>query len=113
MLRLYDRRAMAARSPGRFLAPIALAATITATYLVVHPVLTKKTADRPPVALTSTQAAHHAPPPSSPSTYTVKAGDTLSNISAKTRVPLPMLETLNPNINPNALQTGQRLRLRR
>jgi LysM repeat protein len=44
--------------------------------------------------------------------YTVKPGDTLSGIAAKTGVPLATLESLNPGINPSALQTGQHLKLR-
>ncbi len=44
--------------------------------------------------------------------YTVKSGDTLSAISARTGVSLPAIEQLNPGVNPGALQTGQRLRLR-
>jgi hypothetical protein len=34
-------------------------------------------------------------------------------ISASTGVPLQTLESLNPAVNPNALQTGQRIRLQR
>ena len=34
--REYDRLAMEARSPARYLAPIALVATIAGTYLIVH-----------------------------------------------------------------------------
>jgi hypothetical protein len=34
-------------------------------------------------------------------------------ISGFTGVPLLTLESLNPSVNPNALQTGQRIRLQR
>jgi LysM repeat protein len=96
------------------LAPIALAATITATYLVVHAALNdRKSTPQQQVVRTSATSPTQARRGRGSSTYRVKSGDTLSNISAKTGVPLPTLETLNPNINPNALQTGQRLRLRR
>jgi LysM repeat protein len=43
----------------------------------------------------------------------VQAGDNLGSISAKTGVPVNRLEQLNPLLDPNSLQTGQRLRLRR
>jgi LysM repeat protein len=51
-------------------------------------------------------------PKSGAATYTVVAGDTLSGIAAKTGVPLSKLESLNPGVNPAALQTGQQLKLR-
>ncbi len=44
--------------------------------------------------------------------YTVQAGDSLSTISVKTGVPVATLESLNPGVDPGALQTGQLLRLR-
>jgi LysM repeat protein len=43
----------------------------------------------------------------------VKPGDSLSAISVKTHVSVATLEALNPGIDPNALQTGQRLTLRK
>lgn len=46
--------------------------------------------------------------------YRIRPGDTLSTISVKTGVPVAQLTALNPKVaaNPNALQTGQTLRLR-
>jgi spore germination protein YaaH len=96
------------RRPARYLAPIALTATIVATYVVVHQGLTTKH-----------KAAHHQSVGrrhgkfAKAKFYTVQPGDTLSTISVKTGIPVPTLESLNPTVNPNALQTGQRLRLRR
>lgn len=45
--------------------------------------------------------------------YVVKSGDNLTSIAAKTGVSVTAIEALNRNLDPNALQTGQRLRLRR
>jgi LysM repeat protein len=103
---------MAARNRARYLAPIALAAAITVTYLVVHAALgVKSSSSHSQVVLprqtTTTKRVTRA------SVYTVRSGDTLSQISVKTGVSVPTLEALNPGINPNALQTGQRLKLRR
>lgn len=56
--------------------------------------------------------AHTSTSSSGAATYTVQAGDTLSGIAAKTGVSLSKLESLNPGINPGALQTGQHLKLR-
>jgi LysM repeat protein len=105
---------MVPRNRARYLAPIALAATIAATYLVVHATLSDKhaTAQSQVVRHTGTTRAPAPKPVSHASFYVIKSGDTLSGISARTGVSLPTLEALNPNVNPGALQTGQRLRLR-
>jgi spore germination protein YaaH len=101
---------MARRSRARYLAPIALAAVIAGTYFVVHAGLSKK----------------HTTTHSQPSRrrqgrgkyararfYVVQPGDSLTSIARKTGIPLTTLEALNPRIDPNSLQTSQRLRLRR
>jgi LysM repeat protein len=101
---------MAARNSGRYLAPIALAAVIVAIVLVVsgglattHSHVTSKRTARPP-------ASHHVA--AKQTFYIVKSGDVLSVISARIGISVPTLESLNPGLNPNALQTGQRLKLR-
>jgi len=47
-----------------------------------------------------------------PTFYVVKPGDSLSTIAARTGVAVGQLEALNPNVDPNVLHAGQRLRLR-
>jgi LysM domain-containing protein len=99
-----------ARNVRRYAAPIALVAVIVATVLVVRAGL-----DATPHAAPAHRADRavlnvHAPPRQR--FYVIRAGDTLSTISVKTGVSVPALETLNPSVDPNALQTGQRLRLR-
>ena len=44
--------------------------------------------------------------------YVVKTGDTLGSIAQKTGIPVARLQTLNPNLDPQALVSGQRIRLR-
>lgn len=101
---------MRARKTGRYLAPLVLVAVIVITALVVR------------AGLSTT---HHAAPtgPTAVATrrrqpkkrfYVIRPGDTLSTISVKTGVPVPQIEALNQNVasDPNALQTGQHLRLR-
>jgi nucleoid-associated protein YgaU len=100
-----------ASNVGRYVAPIALVAVIVATVLVIRAGL-----DTTPHAAPAHRADRavlnvHAPPRRR--LYIVRAGDTLSTISVKTGVSVPTLEALNPSVDPNALQTGQRLRLRR
>lgn len=44
--------------------------------------------------------------------YTVKPGDSLGTISEKTGVTLEQLQTLNPDVDPQALSAGTKLKLR-
>lgn len=46
------------------------------------------------------------------SSYTVKAGDSFSAIAEKTGVEIGELQRLNPEIDPRALQPGQKLKLK-
>jgi LysM repeat protein len=106
--------AMVAKS-ARFAAPVALAAVAVATYLIVHGSLDAHHSSTTASSLlgnghsvSDRQHRHRTP-----RFYVVKAGDTLSEISVKTHVSIVTITSLNPGLNPNALQTGQRLRLRR
>jgi LysM repeat protein len=102
---------------ARFLAPIALAAVGVGVYLIVHSTLMHQTTT---ISRTSSTVAnspkhkarrHHRVP----KFYIVKSGDTLGSISSRMHVPVSALTSLNSSLesNPNSLQTGQRLRLRR
>lgn len=44
--------------------------------------------------------------------YTVEPGDTLGAIAEETGVSVQALQDLNPDLDPHALVTGQRLKLR-
>jgi nucleoid-associated protein YgaU len=102
------------RNPARYLAPLAIAAAATATYLIVHDALKHKHASPPALAApptTQTRSTHTRRHPK-PKFYVVRPNDTLSKISATTGVSLAIIEELNPSINPDALHPGQRLRLR-
>ncbi len=101
---------MVGRKLVRLLAPVVLVATAIGTYLIVaqH------------VHTSASGVAHHrvgGPRATGPyahaSFYTVQPGESLTSISEKTGLPINTLEALNPLLDPNSLQTGQRLRLRR
>jgi LysM repeat protein len=103
---------------ARFLAPIALAAVGVGVYVIVHSTLVHQTTTATQSSSsTIANGAPHKPRRHHriPKFYTVKSGDTLGRISAVTHVPVSALTNLNPSLagNPNSLQTGQRLRLRR
>jgi LysM repeat protein len=106
------------RNPARYIVPLALAASVTATYLIVHHAISNKhTSTTTPTVLTTSTVAHghgnSAAASSKAKFYVVKSGDSLSAIAAKTGVSMATIERLNPHLRPNALQPSQRLRLRR
>jgi LysM repeat protein len=63
---------------------------------------------------TSTGAAEKKERPRRPTraVYRIKAGDTLGAIAVKTGVPVERLLALNPELDPQALVAGQRIKLR-
>jgi LysM repeat protein len=104
---------MVARNRARYLAPIALVAAIAATYVVVHGSLKTTTSKTQPHVILPTRPVRTGTTRKPTNVYVVKPGDSLSAISAKTGISVATIESLNPGIDPNALQTGQRLTLRK
>ena len=49
---------------------------------------------------------------SGPASYTVQAGDTLGSIADDNEVSVERLQELNPDLDPQVLTAGQRIRLR-
>jgi LysM repeat protein len=111
---------MARRPASRWLAPLAIVVVGGAAYGILgsagrrgseSPAAPARRsgsapATRPATALpTTTQATARR-------TYTVRSGDTLSSIALDTGVPVSRLQQLNPTIDVQALQPGQRLKLR-
>jgi LysM domain len=110
---------MARRSPARYLAPLALVAVCAALFAVVTSTLgngegSQATEERPTA---SPDGADGQPARErrrrARRFYVVRAGDTPGAIAERTGVPLTELERLNPDLDPQQLNPGQRLRLRR
>lgn len=47
-----------------------------------------------------------------PATYVIQDGDTLVAIARSTRVPVARIEALNPQVDPQILHAGEKLKLR-
>ena len=62
---------------------------------------------------TSTAKGETTPASSEPKTYTVKPGDTLGMIAEQTGVSVAELQELNPDLDPQSLTVGDKIRLRR
>jgi LysM repeat protein len=108
---------MAGRSFARFLAPLALVAVVVALLLVV------KSSLDDPAATTGSRPQSSGQPTASPTgkgkkqrkgprRYRVKNGDTPTSIAEKTGVPLDEILRLNPDLDPQTLSPGQRIKLR-
>jgi LysM repeat protein len=110
---------MAARSPARFLAPLALLAVVAALWMIVNHSSSdggsggSGAATTEQSTATPAKGAHAKKKKHGKRYYTVKPGDTPSGIAEKTGVPLSTIEELNPNLDPQALSPGTRLKLRR
>jgi LysM repeat protein len=113
---------MAARSPARFLAPIALVAFAFALYTVVQ-----HARDDAGTSSSSSTPAQTTPAKSGSSAkagkksskrhakkaHRVQPGETPSSIALKYGITVKQLEKLNPDMDPQALTVGERLRLRK
>jgi LysM repeat protein len=107
-------------SPARLLAPIALVAFVFALIVVVGSSDTPDSGDdrgrssqrqgegTENAGQTTTDAAPRVPS----ATYTVKTGDTLAAIAETVGVPVERLQELNPDLDPQALVSGQKIKLK-
>jgi len=108
---------MAGRSPARFLAPLALLAVAVALFMVVSSSLKDSGGSTAPGQRTGNQpsaspTAEGKRQRKGPRRYRVKAGDTPTSIADKTGVPLDEILRLNPDLDPQTLAPGQRIKLR-
>jgi len=127
------------RSPARWLAPLALIASLVAVLLLVTstlgggegepaapaggaareeqaggdaPARTGEDADAPAEGDGEPGTDTATAAQSGPRTYRVRTGDTLGAIAERTGVPVERLNELNPDLDPQTLTVGQTIRLR-
>jgi LysM repeat protein len=103
------------RTPARYLAPLALVLVAVAVLVVVGSAGTGGDAqDKGDKASRTnrTQQRTDTTPRRTPASYTVKTGDTLGAIAEQTGVSVERLQELNPLLDPQALVSGQMIKLR-
>ena len=106
------------RSPHRLLAPAALAMVFVLVVVVVfsaggsNDTSPSSGGDTSTAEATNTQTAAKKPAKPTPATYTVKVGDSLGSIAETTKLPVEKLQELNPDLDPQALSPGQKIKLR-
>jgi LysM repeat protein len=96
--------------PARVLAPLVLLACAAAVLLVVQKTLKDDPSSSSATTVTTTTT--RTTKVSTRKTYRVRSGDTLGAISVRVDVPVDQLLKLNPDVDPQSLRAGQRLRLR-
>lgn len=100
------------RSPARWLAPVALVAAALSVGMVAAGSLGGDSSGSATKQRTTTTTSARKSSEPRISVYTVKSGDVLSVIAERYNVPVSRIERLNPDVDPQTLRPGTRLRLR-
>ena len=108
---------MSRPSNARWLAPVALVVALLAVLVIGISSTsgggggpTPAGDDARPTARTPSTPTRTSPAPRSRS-YRVEVGDSLGLIAEKTGASVEQIQELNPDLDPNALRVGQRIRL--
>ena len=118
---------MTSHRPSRWLGPLALLAAVAAVFAVVSASTGDGGGDEEPAKTVearkgggdqrrtstgeSTTTGTRTAPTTRRRTYTVQPGDTLASIAEKTGVTVEELQELNPQVDPNSLTVGQKIKL--
>ena len=101
---------------ARYAAPAAFLAAVTVAVLLIHSGLSHKspttTTTAPVVPRTTATTKTQPKPHPQKRFYVVQTGDTFGTIASKEGISVERLQTLNPGVSSNALQVGQKLRIR-
>jgi hypothetical protein len=102
------------QNPARVLAPLALVVCAIAFFAVLFSAGGDDGGAEPAARKQATERRDtgRRQPRVRRATYTVRTGDTLAGIAAKTGLPVERLQELNPELDPQALVSGQKIKLR-
>jgi LysM repeat protein len=97
--------------PARVLAPLVLLVCVAAVLVIVQSTLREDSSSSAGETTTTTTTTSTTSK-KTPKTYRVRSGDTLGGISQRVDVSVDQILKLNPDVDPQSLRAGQRLRLR-
>jgi LysM repeat protein len=104
------------RTVARLLAPLALVMAVVAVLLVVQATNKSDGSKKDSAGQTTTKQGTTTDNQQKPQrvrpSYIVKLNDTLGLISEKTGVSVERIQTLNPDLDPQNLIVGQRIKLK-
>ena len=98
------------RPLARYGAPAAFLVAATAAALLIRAGL--KAGNDTTLVKTVTTLTDTFPHSGKPAYYRVRDGDTLGGVAERFHTSVDILRSLNPRVDPNSLQLGQRLRVR-
>jgi LysM repeat protein len=102
-------------APARLLAVITLVVALVVAVVVISGALDggdSNESDRNRNGARSIQGSGSPKPSKVPAVYVVKSGDTLIGIAHRLGVPVARIEQLNPEVDPQILIAGEKLKLR-
>lgn len=97
---------------ARILAVVALAAAIVVVIVVVSAGVNEDSDSGSKHGANHPAKQETAKPRTTAKAYVVKSGDTLTVIAHRTGIPVAEILTLNPEVDPQLLQAGEKLKLR-
>jgi LysM repeat protein len=97
---------------ARILAALALVAAVVAVVVAVSAGLKNDSSPRKGRNSSSTAKQETTRQRTKAATYEVKTGDTLTAIAHKTGIPVSELLALNPEVDPQILIAGEKLKLK-
>jgi LysM repeat protein len=97
---------------ARYVAPAAFLVAATVAVLLIRSGIHGGHGSKAKPLPTVTQSNPTTVPRGKAVYYRVRNGDTLGGIANQFKTTLAALRTLNPKVDPNALQLGQKLRVR-
>jgi LysM repeat protein len=108
------RRKPKPRGVAHYAAPVAFLAGVTVAVLLVHSAIsshatTQATTTSPGIVVS---VATTSAKPTKKRFYVVQTGDTFGTIASKEGITVEQLQALNPGVSTNALQVGQKLRVK-
>lgn len=102
-------------APARLLAVITLVVAFVVAIVVISGALgggDSNESDRGKNGARSTRGSESPKKTEIPAVYVVKSGDTLLGIAHRLGVPIARIEQLNPEVDPQILIAGEKLKLR-
>ncbi len=97
-------------APAAFLAAVTIAVLLVHSGLSHHSPKAATTTSTQPRIVVSVSTTPTTPPHKT--FYVVQTGDTFGTIASKEGISVAQLQALNPGVSSNALQVGQKLRVK-